>query len=272
MQWFRVAGPLPAFTNPVTVSITPASLTLGVTTRPLGRGIFTQGSTVVQSYYDPTVAPGKGFPSLGTERYCLAVGDWIEQPLGLGGAYYAVKAIQKETATERACIILDRPYEGATNADAYFHYATPIEEGFEAQATVFRRYRIQALLDASAPPSRAQAAAFGFGIGPTRDPDGQAIHVLLVNPLPAAIKPGDYIRADGDADHAEGGNVDRGMGDQIDGDWRWYMIDAVSADRRTLTLTSTYRGYVPATETEARQPASVTSSIVRTFDTVIGAF
>jgi hypothetical protein len=64
--------------------------------------------------------------------------------------------------------------------------------------------------------------------------------------------------------------TDLGLGDAIDGDWRWYMIDAISADRLDITLTSPYRGYIPAVETW--QPASVTNTIVKTYDTIFGAF
>jgi hypothetical protein len=56
------------------------------------------------------------------------------------------------------------------------------------------------------------------------------------------------------------------------------MIDSIGPNvpesdpnyRREITLTSPYRGYVPTAE--VFQPASVSPSVIRTFDTVIGAF
>ena len=106
-------------------------------------------------------------------------------------------------------------------------------------------------------------------------------------PLPATVKPGDYIRAEGDMptktkdinDSGAEETIDAGLGDNADGDMCWYMIDSISADRRTITLASPYMGARVPEETHGHsnitqiyQPASVSSSVVSVFDTAIGAF
>ena len=272
----------------VNVFIRPTAL--GDNNAPIGRGFFQNGADVVRAWYPSDLSGGglttpagwRGLPY--TDQPALAhdirltVGDYIQGP---DFKWYAVKAIRPAatvSATAFDYIILDRPYEGADSVagSGYFRYVTPVTEIYKAQVAVFRNYRVQSLRNAST--GRNAAAAFGFGVADpatglvVRDP----MLVHLAAPLPTGIKPGDYIRADGDADHPVkvGADIpsDPGLNDALDGDWRWYMIDFVSTDRLTITLTSPYGGYVPASEAAALQPASVTSSIVRTFDTVIGAF
>ena len=241
--------------------------------RPRGWGQFVRGSQyVISNFPDDAPTPAvtvQGFPfvTAAPQRYHLAVGDYVLAP---DGEYYAVKAIVAEPAGAGNFdqLLLDRAYSGLTDLDYVFTYVTPAPEVYEAQVAVFRNYEIQGLRDLNG--SRKLAAAFGFG----RDSAGAVItgplYVYLALPLPGNYKPGDYIRADGDADHPLGAPTDVGMGDAVDGDTRWYMIDSIpNADRRTLRLNSPYRGYIPAAETY--QPASATGSIVRTYDTVIGA-
>ena len=285
--------------NPGAVTVTIVASGVGLSETPRCRGKFFQGSDIVLAVYpdqlsdlstpNPTPPPPfsplagganwRGFPfAAAPMRHNLSVGDYIEGKDAAGNpAWYAVKAIQ-DNLTEPAdawdrydFLVLDRAYEGPTPAlpnDNFFRYETPIQETYDAQVVVFRNYRIRALRDGNG--SRAQAAAFGFDDTGARDPAGREFHVHLAMPLPPNYKPGDYIRADGDADHPSGTATDRGLGDSVDGDWRWYMIDVISQDRLLITLTSPYRGYVPATETW--QPASVTNGIIRTFDTMLGAF
>lgn len=255
--------------------------------RPYGRGNFVEGSDVVIAIYPDEIAgfpgiPGRGLPYSTTmpQRYHLAVGDYIRRRRLADGVqddtWYAVKAIHDDSdPAKRDFLILDRPYEGADTADFalgdYFEYVTPIREAYTAQVVVFRNYRSSALRDGAG--TRDGAAAFGFNA--TSAPDSLRVH--LTAPLPSNVKAGDHIRADGDADHP---NNDTGLhGGTIDGDRRWYMIQSIGPAgalpgdlnfRTELTLVSPYRGYMPAGE--MFQPASTSPSVVRTFDTVLGAF
>ncbi|MHC4712817.1 MAG: prepilin-type N-terminal cleavage/methylation domain-containing protein [Planctomycetota bacterium] len=250
---------------------------------PFGRGNFVTGSDTVLAVYLDTAdnvtglfpgIPGRGLPYsvAAAQRYHLAVGDYIMAP---DGQYYAVRAIHDDPGLD--FIVLDRPYTGASNANYYFRYVTPIQEVYTAQVAVHRNYRMRALYDQTG--TRDLAAAFGFDVAGVLDPTRMKVRLAVT--APPDVKPGDYIRADGDADHPVGGPpfIDPGLhGGQIDGDRQWYMIDSIGPNvpesdpnyRREITLTSPYRGYVPTAE--VFQPASVSPSVIRTFDTVIGAF
>ena len=113
--------------------------------------------------------------------------------------------------------------------------------------------------------------------------------VQLAVPLPTTVNAGDWIRAEGDsatyssANGNDGGTkelIEPGLGDDADGDMCWYMIDAISANRLELTLASPYLGYIPPLLAKANepapsatwQPASVSSSVVKSFDTVVGSY
>ena len=139
------------------------------------------------------------------------------------------------------------------------------------QTAVFRNFKTRPLYDDPNALTRTGAAAFGFDETLTRDP----LFVHLARPLPPDIKPGDFIRAEGDADHAVQASAatDLGLADAVDGDGCWYMIDMIDATRRTIQLASPYRGYVPpAGANPVYQPASVSSSVVHAYDTLMGAF
>lgn len=250
---------------------------------PWGRGSFIEGSDCVVSVYtddSPAFAPfpGNGIPGRGfpypypsPTRFHLAVGDYIQAPTG---DWYAVKAIHDDPGAD--FLILDRPYTGASNSDFFFRYVTPMPEAYNAQVVVFRNYRIQSLQDAS--PAKDLAAAFGFDVSGFADPEKKKVR--LATAMPPNMKPGHYIRADGDASHPVAAPTeDPGLGDSVDGDWRWYMIESIGPAglgpgdldyRKEVTLTTPYLGHIPAAQTF--QPASVTGSVIRTFDTIIGAF
>ena len=236
---------------------------------PCGMGKFVHGSNVVSA-----LQPGVGFPyaTASAKRYNLAVGDFIRNANDPNGEYYAVKAINTVTSPNVQFLVLDRAYVGADSVDP-FYYMSPIAEAYTAQTAVYGRYEILPLLDDN--NERAAAAQFfndANGIGT----------VVLVKPLPAQIRAGDYIRAEGQADHqirATGTQIP-GTGDSVDGDWQWYMIESISADRSLIKLTTSYRGYYDQADESASgppyrspsQPASASSQLVRTYDTAIGAF
>ncbi len=277
LDWFTVSGG-GTLQNGDTVTVTIVAAGAGARNRTWGRGYFVRGSDVIMGVYNDTAGafagiPGRAFPysTVAPQRYHLAVGDYIQAP---DNKWYAVKAIHDVADPAKDVIILDRPYRGPTSAvpadGDYFRYVTPIQEAYTAQVAVFANYRLQQLGDDDNTDGQGNlAAAFGFDV--TGAVDDTKVHLAVA--LPPGIKPGDHIRADGDANHPD----DPGLSDLIDGDRRWYMIQSIQPDdptdpnyRREITLTSPYRGYIPAAETF--QPASVSPSVIRTYDTVIGAF
>jgi len=284
-----ISGALPTPADGAVVTVTIPATAAGADNYPHGRGNFVTGSDAVRGIYQDTAGsfadvPGRSFPyaQVSGKRYHLQVGDYIHAP---DGHWYAVKSVHDDPGVD--FLVLDRPYEGASTDDFNFEYVSPIREAYDVQIAVHRNYRVRPLRDAAG--DRDLAAAFGFDATGAVDPTRMYVH--LQSPLPPDIKPGDYIRADGDASHPAGGPpfADPGVmennlagGDAIDGDRRWYMIDSVGPEgvaptspayRTLITLTSPYRGYVPPAGTpEVFQPASVSSSVLRTYDTVIGAF
>ncbi len=246
---------------------------------PRGYGRFVFGQSIVAA--TTGAPPHRGFPYATTEtrRFHLQIGDYIQPydptnvPMSTG--WYAVTAIidnrNGDPATDRDYIVLDRPYTG-TGGDWQFAYRSPISPIYTAQISVFRRFRTRPLYAGAVTAfARGHAAAFGWD-DVAGAPDTKV--VTLSQPLPTDIKPGDFIRAEGDADHAVAGSTvfDLGLGDDIDGDWCWYMIDMISADRLSIVLASPYRGYPQTGANPVFQPASVSPAVVKTFDTLMGAF
>jgi prepilin-type N-terminal cleavage/methylation domain-containing protein len=250
--------------------------------RPKSVGMFTHGSSIVRALWNyPSDANGdKGFPysDASPKRYNLAVGDLVHlYPSDVPDEWYAVKGINKhQTANDYDYLILDRAYEGPTTAlpvalaigtPGIFEYQTPVAEAYGAQTAAFRNYSVRSLFDTGTPPARANAAKFYNDIS-----GGKPVGTVdLAAPLPRDVRAGDYVRADGDASHDAPGlpGADPGLGDAIDGDWQWYMIDTISSDRLRLTLTTPYRG---RNDNATFEPASVSTSVRKTFDTTVGAF
>ncbi len=178
------------------------------------------------------------------KRINIDVGDYLEPPDGSN--WYTVSAIRHAESAGRDTIVLDRPYTGPTDLDFSSQYATPLNKTFAAQVTIFRNYSVTPLRDAAGNLSSAQAAAFGYDAAGASDP----IKVQLAVPLPRTVKPGDYIRAEGDAavegylddsDHGVRSVIEPGLGDDAESDLCWYQIDSVSADRLEITLTCPVR-------------------------------